>query len=112
MDTEKFLELTSKLAAEKKDDQAEVEHLRRHFERFRNLNRNYLDKETFEKTQGSISSMADTMTETIRYLDAEIARIRSKRMKLPVDNLTLNEMQKAQRKNEILLKEYIEEHQK
>ena len=112
MDIDKFLKWTKKLASEKKDDQTELEHFRKLFERFHNLNRNYLDKETFEKTQGSIPSMAETIAETVRYLDAEIARIRSKRMKLPVDSLTLNEMQKAQRKNETLLKESIQEHGK
>jgi len=109
MDIDKFVDLAKKVASEKKDDQVELDRFRKLFERFHNLNRNYLDKETFEKTQGSISSMADTIADTVRYLDTEIARIRSKRMKLPVDSLTLNEMQKVQRKNEILLKEYIQE---
>jgi hypothetical protein len=109
MDIDRFVELVKKLASEKRDDQAGLDHFRKLFERFHHLNRNYLDQETFEKTRESISSMADTIADTARYLDTEIARTQSKRMKLPVDSLTLNEMQKVQRKNETLVKEYIQE---
>jgi prefoldin subunit 5 len=71
------------------------------------LNRNYLDKETFENAQASIASIAEMIANTVQYLDAEIARLRSKRMKLPFENVTLSEMQKVQNKNEMLLKEYL-----
>jgi prefoldin subunit 5 len=71
------------------------------------LNRNYLEKETFENAQDSISSIAEAIANTVQYLDAEIARLRSKRMKLPFENVTLSEMQKVQNKNEMLLKEYL-----
>ncbi len=107
MDIEKFLEVTKKLDKEKKGKQEELERLKKLFERFHLLNRNYLDKETFEKSQDSISSMAEMIANTIQYLDAEIARLRSKRLKLPFENVTLSEMQKVQNKNEMLLKEYL-----
>jgi hypothetical protein len=107
MDIEKFLELTKKLDKKKKGKQEELERLKRFFERFHLLNRNCLDKETFENAQGSIPSMAEAIANTVQYLDAEIARLRSKRMKLPFENVTLSEMQKVQNKNEMLLKEYL-----
>ena len=107
MDIENFLELTKKLDKKKKGKQEELERLKKLFERFHLLNRNYLDKETFEKSQDSISSMAERIANTIQYLDAEIARLRSKRLKLPFENVTLSEMQKVQNKNEMLLKEYL-----
>jgi len=112
MDINKFLGLTKKLASEKKDSQAELERFKKLFERFHILNRNYLDRETFEKARESISSMAEIIADTVRYLDTEIARIRSKRMKLPVDSLTLNEMQKVQSKNKALLRDSIQELEK
>ena len=55
MDIDKFLEVTKKLDKKKKGKQEEMEKLQKVFERFHLLNRNYLDKETFEKAQGSIS---------------------------------------------------------
>jgi len=112
MDTGKFLESAKRLESEKKGDHTAIDHFRKHFERFHILNRSYLDKETFEKNQETISQMAETMVETIRYIDGEIAHLRSRRMKLPVDNLTLNEMQKTQTKNEALLKEFVQELEK
>jgi hypothetical protein len=107
MDTEKFLELTKKLDKKKEGKKEELEKLKRFFERFHLLNRNYLDKETFEQTQDSIAAIAETMVNTIQYLDGEIARLRNKRMKLPFENLTLSEMQKVQNKNKLLLREYL-----
>ncbi len=107
MDIEKFLELTKKLDKRKKGKQEELERLKKLFERFHLLNRNYLDKETFENAQASIANMAEMIANTIQYLDAEIARLRSKRMKLPFENVTLSEMQKVQNRNEMLLKEYL-----
>jgi hypothetical protein len=107
MDIDKFLELTKKLDKKKKGKQEELERLEKFFERFHLLNRNYLDKETFGKAQGSISFMTETIAQTIQYLDSEITRLRNKRMKLPFENLTLGEMQKLQNKNEMLLKEYL-----
>jgi len=71
------------------------------------LNRAYLDKETFEKAQESISSMTEAIANTVQYLDAEITRLRNKRMKLPLENVELSEMQKAQTRNEMLIKEYL-----
>jgi hypothetical protein len=109
MDIEKFLELTKKLESKKKGKKEEIERLKKFFERFHLLNRNYLDKETFEQSQGSISSMAEAIANTVQYLDAEIARLRSKRLKLPFENVTLSEMQKVQNKNEMLIKEYLAE---
>ncbi len=107
MDIEKFFELTKKLDKKKKGKQEELERLKKLFERFHLLNRNYLDKETFEKAQDSIVSMAEMIGNTLQYLDAEIARLRSKRLKLPFENVTLSEMQKVQNKNEMLIREYL-----
>lgn len=107
MDIEKFSEVTKKLEKKKKGKREELEKLKRLFERFHLLNRNYLDKETFENAQDSIASMSEAIANTVQYLDAEIARLRSKRMKLPFENVELSEMQKVQNKNEMLLREYM-----
>ncbi len=107
MEIEKFSELTKKLDKKKEGKQEELEKLKRLFERFHLLNRNYLDKETFENAQGSISSMAEAIANTVQYLDSEITRLRNKRMKLPLENVTLSEMQKVQNKNEMLIREYL-----
>ena len=107
MEIDKFLELTKKLDKKKNGEEEELEKLKRLFERFHLLNRNYLDKETFEAAQGSMSAMAETILNTIQYLDAEIARLRSKRLKLRFENVTLSEMQKIQNRNEMLIKEYL-----
>jgi len=107
MDLEKFLELGKKLDSKKKGKKEEVEKFQKFFERFHLLNRAYLDKETFEKAQGAISSMAEAMANTVQYLDGEIARLRNKRMKLPLENVELGELQKIQTKNEMLLKDYL-----
>ncbi|HVP76430.1 MAG TPA: hypothetical protein VMV04_00905 [Thermodesulfobacteriota bacterium] len=109
MEIEKFLELTRGLEKKKKAKQEELEKFKRFFERFHNLNRAYLDKETFEKAEESISSMAEAISGTIQYLDAEITRLRNKRMKLPLENVELGEMQKVQNRNEMLIKEYLAE---
>ena len=107
MDIDKFLEMTKKLDKKKKGKEEEMEKLQRFFERFHNLNRAYLDKETFEKAQGSISSMAEAVANTIQYLDGEITRLRNKRMKLALENVELGEIQKIQNKNEMLIKDYL-----
>ncbi len=107
MEIEKFLELTKSLDKKKKGKEEDLEKLKRFFERFHVLNRAYLDKDTFEKAQESISSMAEAIANTLRYLDSEITRLRNKRAKLPVENVELGEMQKLQNRNEILLKEYL-----
>jgi hypothetical protein len=107
MEVDKFLELTKSLDKKKKGKEEELEKLKRLFERFHLLNRNYLEKETFEAAQGSLSTMAETISNTIQYLDAEIARLRSKRLKLPFENVALSEMQKSQNRNEMLIKEYL-----
>jgi hypothetical protein len=107
MDLDKFLELTKKLDSKKKGKKEELEKFQKFFERFHLLNRSYLDKETFEKAQGSVSSIAEAVANTIQYLDAEITRLRNKRMKLPLENVELGEMQKIQNKNEMLLKDYL-----
>jgi hypothetical protein len=106
MEIEKFLESTKKLDSKKKGKKEELEKFQKFFERFHLLNRAYLDKESFEKAQESISSMAEAIASTIQYLDAEITRLRNKRMKLPLENVELGEMQKIQNRNESLIKEY------
>ena len=107
MDIEKFLELVETLEKKKKGKIEELERLQRLFERFHLLNRKYLDKEAFEKAQGSIPSIAEAIANTVQYLEAEITRPRSKQMKLPFENVELAEMQKVQTRNEMLLKEYL-----
>jgi hypothetical protein len=107
MEIDKFLEYAKKLNAKKKGKEEELEKFKKFFERFHNLNRAYLDKETFEKAQESISSMIEAITNTIQYLDAEITRLRNKRMKLPLENVELGELQKIQNKNEMLIKDYL-----
>ena len=107
MDIEKFLEATKKLDSKKKAKKEELEKFKRFFERFHNLNRAYLDKATFEKAEESISSVAEAIASTIQYLDAEITRLRNKRMKMPFENVELGELQKIQNKNEMLIKEYL-----
>jgi hypothetical protein len=107
MDIEKFLEVAKKLDSKKKTKKDELEKFKRFFERFHNLNRAYLDKETFEKAEESISSMAEAVASTVQYLDAEITRLRNKRMKMPFENVELGELQKIQNKNEMLVKEYL-----
>src|SRR4030042_1228957 len=111
MEIEKFLELTRELE-KKKAKKEDLERFKKFFERFHNLNRAYLDKETFEKAEESISSMSGAIASTIQYLDAEITRLRKKRMKLPLENVELGEIQKAQNKNEMLIKENLAELQK
>ena len=112
MEMDKFLELAKKLDSKKKGKKEELEKFRKLFERFHNLNRAYLDKVVFEKAEESISSMAEAIAGTIRYLESEITRLRNKRMKMPVENVELGEMQKVQNRNEMLIKEYLAEFEK
>jgi len=112
MEIERFLELTQGMEKKKKAKKEDHERFKKFFERFHNLNRAYLDKETFEKAGESISSMSGAIASTIQYLDAEITRLRNKRMKLPLENVELGEIQKVQNKNEMLIKEYLAELQK
>jgi molecular chaperone DnaK (HSP70) len=112
MEIDKFLEWTKKLNAKKKGKEEELEKFKKFFERFHNLNRAYLDKETFEKAEESISSMAEAIASTLRYLEGEITRLRNKRMKLPLENVELGEMQKVQNRNEMMLKEFFAGFQK
>ncbi|MDO9125223.1 MAG: hypothetical protein Q7V12_12510, partial [Deltaproteobacteria bacterium] len=64
MDADKFLEVVKKLDSEKKGKKEELEKLKKLFERFHLLNRAYLDKETFEKAQESITSIAEAIANT------------------------------------------------
>ncbi len=107
MHADKFLEVAKKLDSKKKGKKEEFEKFKKIFERFHLLNRAYLDKETFEKAQESISSIAEVMANTIRYLDEEIARLRNKGRKQPFENVALAEMQKTQKRNEMLINEYL-----
>ena len=109
METDKFLELAKKLDSKKKAKKEEFEKFRKLFERFHNLNRAYLDSVAFEKAEESISSIAEAIAGTIQYLETEITRLRNKRMKMPVENVELGEMQKIQNRNEMLIKEYLAE---
>ncbi len=107
MDTEKILEVAKKLDSEKKGKKEELEKLKKLFERFHLLNRAYLDKETFEKAQESITSIAEAIANTINYLDEEIARLRNKGRIQPFENVALAEMQKTQKRNEMLMGEFL-----
>ena len=107
MDAAKLLEMGRGLDKKKKGKKEELETFRKAFERFHLLNRKYVDKETFEQTRGSISAMAEAIANTLQYLDAEIVRLRNKRAKLPFENVELAEMQKAQKKNEVFIKEVL-----
>ena len=107
MELDKFLELTKKLDRKKKGKEEELEKVQRLFERFHLVNRNFLDKETFEQAKNSIPSIAESIGNTVQYLDSEIAHLRNKRMKRPFENVTLSEMQKVQARNEMLLKDYL-----
>ena len=107
MEIDQFMERVKKLDSKKKGKKEELEKLQKLFERFHLVNRKYLDKEAFEKAQGSISSVAEAIANTMRFLEDEIARLRSKRMKLPFENVEQNEMQKVHARNELLLKEYL-----
>jgi hypothetical protein len=109
MDLEKLLEMAKKLDSKKKGKKEELEKFKRFFERFHNLNRAYLDKETFEKAGESIPSMSEAIANTLQYLDAEITRLRNKRMKLPLENVEFGELQKVQNRNEMLIREYLAE---
>ncbi len=112
MDADKFLEVAKKLDSKKKGKKEEFEKLKKLFERFHLLNRAYLDKETFEKAQESISSIAEVIANTIRYLDEEIVWLRNKGRKQPFENVALAEMQKTQKRNEMLINEYLAGFQK
>ena len=107
MDLEKFLKLAETQENKKKDKKEELERLQKLFERFHLLNRKYLDKEAFEKAKGSIPSISEAIAGTVRYLDAEVTRLRGKRMKLPFENVELAEIQKLQVRNEMLFKEFL-----
>ena len=109
MEIDKFLEWVKKLDSKKKGNKEELEKFKRFFERFHNLNRAYLDNVAFERAEESISSIAEAIAGTIQYLETEITRLRNKRMKMPVENVELGEMQKIQNRNEMLIKEYLAE---
>jgi len=106
MDTDKFLEVAKKLHSKKKGKTEEMEKFKKLFERFHLMNRAYLDKETFDKAQESISSMAKAMVNTIQYIDGEILRLRNKSRKQPFEVVELAELQKVQKRNEMLLREF------
>ncbi len=107
MEIDQFIQLMKRLDSKKRGKKEELEKLQKLFERFHLVNRKYLDKETFDKAQESITLTAEAIANTMRFLEHEIARLRSKRMKLPVENVELNEMQKVHARNELLLKEYL-----
>jgi hypothetical protein len=52
--------------------------------------------------------MAEAIVNTIHYLDEEIARLRNKGRKQPFENVELAEMQKIQKRNEMLIKDFLE----
>ncbi len=108
MEVEKFLEVAKRLSRKKKDRESELEKFKKLYERFHLINRAYLDKEAFEQAQGSIPLMAESMVRTIEYLEDEIARLRNKGRKQPFEEVELAEMQKVQKRNELLIKEFVE----
>jgi hypothetical protein len=108
MEIEKFLEMAKKLSKKRKEKERELERFKKLFERFRLINRAYLDKEAFEKAQDSISSMAEAIVNTMKYLEDEITRLRNKGRKQPFEEVELAEMQKVQKRNQLLMNEYME----
>lgn len=108
MEIEKFLEIAKKLSRKKKDKGIELERFKRLYERFHLINRAYLDRESFEQAQNSILSMAESIVNTIKYLEDEITRLRNKGRKQPFEEIELAEMQKVQRRNDLLIKEFME----
>ncbi len=108
MKTEKFLKMAKKLSKKRKEKEEELERFKKLYERFRLINRAYLDREAFEKAQGSISSMAEVIVNTVKYLEDEITRLRNKGRKQPFEEVELAEMQKVQKRNELLMNEYME----
>lgn len=102
---DRFLEITKKI--EDRENIEQNERLKRFFEKFHLINRNYLDKGTFEKARESIPSIIEVIKRTLEFLESEISRLRNKRARLPYENVILGEMQKIQTKNEMLIKEYI-----
>ncbi len=110
MDTEKFLAVTKKLHSKKKGKTEELEKFKKLFERFHLINRAYLDKEIFKKAQESILSMAEVMVNTIQSIDEEIVRLRNKGRKQPFEVVELAELQKVQKRNEMLLREFEGRH--
>jgi len=112
MELEKFLEIAKGIDKKKKGKKEEIEKLQKFFERFHLLNRAYLDKETFERAQESVSSMAEAIANTIGYLNEEITRLRNKGRKQPFENVELAQMQKTQKRNEMLMGEFLSGDQK
>jgi hypothetical protein len=108
MEMEKFLEAVKSLDKKKEGKTEELEKMKKLFERFHVINRKYLDAGTYEESLKSIVSMAETIARTEEYLDQEVAHLRNKRLKLAFDNLALAEMQKAQARNSLLIKEYMQ----
>ncbi|MBM4323037.1 MAG: hypothetical protein FJ115_05700 [Deltaproteobacteria bacterium] len=112
MEVEKFLEVAKDIDKKKKGKKEETEKLQKFFERFHLLNRAYLDKATFERAQESVSSMAEAIANTIGYLNEEITRLRNKGRKQPFENVELAQMQKTQKRNEMLMGEFLSGDQK
>ncbi len=110
MELNKILDGLKQIILKEEVSQKEIEKFQKFFERFHLINRSYLDKETFKKAKGSISSMSEAISDTLKYLEEEMTRLRNKRMKQPYENVELAEMQKVQNKNEILIKELFEEY--
>ena len=109
MDLDRFMELTKALDKKKKGKDEALEKLQKCYERFHLVNRKFLDKPSYESSLGTIASIAESIANTLRYLEDEVARLRSKRMKLPFENVELGDMQKVQKRNELLLKEFLSE---
>lgn len=112
MELNKVLEGLRQIISREEVSREEIERFQKFFERFHLINRSYLDKETFKKAEGSISSMSETISDTLKYLEEEMTRLRNKRLKRPYENVELAEMQKVQNKNEILIKELLAEYLK
>ena len=61
MDVDHWMEMAKSLDSREEGKAEELEKLKRMFERFHILNRKYLDKEAFEKAQGSGASIAEAI---------------------------------------------------
>ena len=107
MDIDRLKEIASQIDSKKEEKKEELEGIGKLYERFHLLNRKILDEETYEKTRGSAKAMTESIAGTVQFIEDEIARLRSKRMKTPFENMELTALQKTLSKNEFLLKEYL-----
>ena len=111
MDVDKVLEHAKRwtASAKKTVKKEELGRMRGIFDRFYVGNKGYVDKATYDKARKSAKSMGELMVETIEFLNGEIYRLKTKRRKLPLDNLQLKEAQKAYETSLRIIGEFLKE---